>query len=173
MAETFSGGLVKEIIVRVVDQTENAPAPIPTTSAAAGTGIMGATGKKDASQLAKNAASSNAKTYANAALRVATPALNAVTDGVAAPVIQYTQQGMTALQGLAAGSVAALIPLVAGIAVKAVSSVVQGIEQTRAQNEAIANNINSINLERSARGINTIDFTQSGFLNKINYGGKR
>lgn len=173
MAENFSGGIVKEIIVRVVDQTSTAPAPIPTTPAGAGTGITGATGKKDTSAPARNASSSNAKTYTNAALQVATPALNAVTDGVAAPVIQYTRQGISALEGLAAGSAAALIPLIAGIAVKAVSSIVQGIEQTRARNESIASNLNSLNLERSARGINTIEFTQSGFLKKINYGGER
>lgn len=177
MADTNSGGIVREIIVRFVDSTKGAADPVPKSGAAMVAEQTGANAvaKTQGAQPAEKAAQSNASVLANGALQVATPALNAVTDNAAGQVIGGAKQAAGLIKGISAGGSAALGAAV-GVGAQAlaqiVTYVVNRIQAEKQKNNSIAEDIDSINRARIMQGLSTIEYSKEGWLGKVVFSGK-
>lgn len=169
MAEVLSGGYAVEYICRVVDETDGKESVADTATMAEanlnGKGKSGSTGGKSGN---KTASESKTDVYRNAALQVAMPALNGLTDGVAGQVIgkgrQVLNLGKVIAAGAGAGAIAgAAAPLVAW----GVSEAIKAYQNAKTKNDALAQSIDATNFARKLAGLNTINYTRTGITGKV------
>lgn len=168
MQEVFSGGYAVEYICRVIDQTDGKES-VPETATVAQTNLNGkGSGGKGGKKGADNASQSKTNAYLNSALQVAMPALNGVTDGVAAQVVGKSRQIVNVGSKIASGAgTAAIFGALAPLIAWGVSEAIQKIQNDKAKNDATAQSIDKTNVARTAAGLDKINYTRTGITGKI------
>lgn len=169
MATEISGeGYAVEYICRVTDETDGKE-NIPETATMAQTNLNGkgkgvVSGKKSAD----DASESKTNAYLNSSLRVAMPVLNGMTDGVASQAIGKGKQIVNIGKAMAKGAgTAAIVGALAPLIAEAVAKGVQAFQNTKAKNDALAESIDDLNLQRQMAGMEKIGYTRKGLTGKV------
>ena len=169
MPEMTGGGYAVEYICRIIDETDGAES-VPESAAVAQSNINGKNRSRESGRNgAKNASETKTGTYFNAALRVAMPALNAFTNGVAGQVIEKGGQAVRLIQSLAVGSAGGAVGAATSLAAWGVGEIVRAILNDKSENDALAQSIDDTNFIRQMAGLEKIEYTRSGLTGKIEF----
>jgi len=169
-------GLIKEYIIKVVDETgDNEAIATTATQAVNSPTSPSSTPKKTKPSAPAQTAKSPIGTMQaiNMAAQIALPALSAVTNGMASQVWSHVSRLAQFTQAVATGSAGGAIgAIVSGVA-WGVGQVVSQVQQERQRNVTMAQQIDATNRLRASVGLSTLSYTQSGLAKKITITGDR
>ena len=160
-----AGGYVKEYIIRVVDETGGQEEVLDAPQQPNGTAQPMAPKKKKSAK--ETATDTKTGIYKNAALKVALPALNAVTNGLAGQVVGTVNKVGSLLKSLATGSIGGAVGVAASAVGWVLGQAVSEIVTARAENDTLAGQLDETNFLRQCAGLDKIRYTQSGITKKV------
>ena len=165
--EVLNGGYAVEYICYVVDQT-NGQESVPASATMAQTNLNGKVSSAGGANAAQDAQRSKTDIQWNSALQVAMPALNGLTDGMAGQVIGRGRQVIRVANTVGAGrGFGAVLGAAAPLLAWGVSELINAYQSSKAENDAIAENIDQTNLRRSMAGLSKINYTRSGLTGAV------
>ena len=166
----------REYVVRITDETGGRQ-DIPQTSDGAAGNLTSAVSpdsvrRKKGSAAARTGAEAGTKAWGNAALQVAMPALNALTDGMASRAVGAGRSLVRLGNAVAMGSLSGIAGIAGSLGGMAVSAVVDAVMNESERNEQRQTQLNETNFIRQVAGLEKISYT-TGWLGKILYEGVR